>query len=123
MPILQASFFWQSNLPEGMSLTFGAPIFAPTLLEAVFEGTAVKTYMRESDLALGTGVVRDYLAQLAAVRRENRNGAQISVNEAILVALNIMWLSSRGFIPSDEYNGVQFISHLPVVEPRRTSPS
>ena len=121
--IIQASFFWENNKPGGFAISFGPPSFTPEMLASMFEGEHIKSFMRESDLALGTDVVRHYLAQLVLVSYQSQLGQRISVQEGVLVALNIMWLSSRGFIPNDEFNGVRFISQLPVVEPGKAQPS
>jgi hypothetical protein len=75
------------------------------LLAAAFSAKTVKDYFRSSDDSLGTCVVSDYIAQLAAIGA--KSDPQLS--DGILAALNIMWLADRGFIPNNEFNGPQFV--------------
>ena len=109
MKIIQASFFWRNDQPGGLGFTFGAPSFTPENLTAMFKGEHISQYMRESDGALGTDVVNHYIIQLSEIALMKAKGQIISEQQAILAALNIMWLSQRGFIPDDEFNGTQFI--------------
>ena len=110
MTIFQASFFWQNDKPQGLGFTFGPSGFTPEELTELFEtGPVVKQYMRDSDNALGSNIVGDYLAQLQSIAQAKQQGQAITLQEALLAALNILWLSSRGFIPNDEFNGVQFV--------------
>ena len=115
MTIIQASFFWQNDQPGGVGFTFGPPSFSPTELTIMFEGDVYKNYMRDSDNALGSNIVGSMIGQLAAIGQMKMMSIPISPRMTILAALNIMWLSQRGFIPNDEFNGFQFlgdISHL-----------
>ena len=110
MTIVQASFFWQNDKPEGLGFTFGPPSFTPAEITEMFDGENARQYMRDSDMALGSNLVADYLAQLQAIARVAK--PKITMEQAILAALNIMWLSNRGFIPNDEFNGVQLVKEL-----------
>lgn len=107
--IIQASFYWRNDKPGGIGFTFGPPSFTPKVLTEMFEpdNENIRGFFRESDKALGSQVVKDYLAQLEAIGQMKGRG--VPIPQAIMAALNIMWLSSRGFIPNDEFNGVQFI--------------
>lgn len=103
--IYQASFFWKNDQPGGLGFSLGPPSFSPDELTEMFTGELIKKYMADSDEALGTNIVTTYLAQLegiAAVKHDT------SLQQAVLAALNIMWLSERGFIPNNEFNGYQF---------------
>ena len=62
--ILQATFLWQNDKPGGLGFTFGQPGFTPGFLAHAFTGESIKTFMRDSDGALGSNVAADYLAQL-----------------------------------------------------------
>lgn len=113
MTIIQASFFWKNDKPCGIGLTFGPRHYTPEELQAMFAGEDLKDYMRDSDLALGTNVVNDYLAQLATIgKKKGMLRQEPSLQEGILAALNIIWLTDRGFIPNDEFNGYQFIRKI-----------
>lgn len=107
MTIIQASFFWQNDRPGGLGFTLGPPGFTPEQLTEMFEGKALKDFIRQSDMSLGSDIVADYLSQLVSLGRLKSD--QISLDQVILAGFNIIWLSSRGFIPNDEYNGPQFI--------------
>lgn len=107
--MIQASFFWKNDQPGGIGFTFGPPTFTPKELEIMFEGDVVKNFMKNSDEALGTNIVYTMLSQLEAVGRARRLGDPIPSKMLLLAALNIIWLSSRGFIPNDEFNGPQFV--------------
>lgn len=109
MKIIQATFLWKNDQPGGIGVTFGAPGFTPDELTDMFTGHTVKRYLADSDRALGTRVVNDYLAQLTAIGQEKASGSPISLQHGLLAALNIIWLTDRGFIPNDEFNGYQFI--------------
>ncbi len=108
--LLQASFFWRNDQPNGIGLSFGPPDFTPEQLQEMFVGDVVKAYLRDSDAALGTKVVNDYLDQLQSIGMQKATGEEISMKHGILAALNIIWLTERGFIPNDEYNGYQFVT-------------
>lgn len=112
MKIIQASFFWKNDKPGGIGVTFGPMSFIPHELQEMFAGKAFKDYTRDSDKALGTNVVNDYLDQLTAIGRAKQEGTQITMQQSILAALNIMWLTDRGFMPQDEFNGYQFIKAI-----------
>jgi hypothetical protein len=116
--MIQASFFWRNNLPGGIGITFGPPNFTPAELSMMFEGEVVKRFMRDSDAALGNGIVHKMLEQLTTISHAHRLGDVIPAKYLLMVALNIIWLSSRGFIPNDEFNGPQYVSILPPV-PRK----
>lgn len=107
--LIQASFFWQNNRPGGIGITFGPPRFSPQELTMMFEGPVIKNYMRDTDKALGSNVVNDILGQLRTIGEQAQVNGNMSQRQAVLAALNIMWLSSRGFIPNDNFNGPQFI--------------
>ena len=115
----QASFFWKNNEPGGIGITFGPPSFTPAELQIMFEGDLVKRFMRDSDGALGTDIVHKMLGQLNPIGQAHRHGDVIRPKLLLLAALNIIWLSSRGFIPNDEFNGPQFVSILPVAQPKK----
>jgi hypothetical protein len=106
--LVQASFFWKNDKPEGLGFTLGEPEFSPAELEAMFAEHMVKQYFIDSDMAMGTFVVQGYLTQLEAIATAARQG-KATMQQAILAALNILWLSERGFIPKDEFNGAQFL--------------
>lgn len=122
MSPLQASFFWQNDRPGGIGITFGPPTFQPHELEMMFEGAISKKFIQDSDAALGSNIVNTMLLQLSAISARKGRNEPITSRLAILAALNIMWLSSRGFIPQDEFNGVQLINHL-VVAPAPGKPT
>lgn len=106
--IITATFFWRNDRPGGIGLTFGPPSFSPKQLEDMFASDILRNYLRDSDNALGTNVVNDYLAQLKSIGMQKATGEEISLQHGILAALNIIWLAERGFIPNDEFNGYQF---------------
>jgi hypothetical protein len=110
--IIQASFYWKNNEPGGLGFSFGIPDYTPKDLREMFFGQVAKDYMRDSDNALGSGIVQDYLAQLGALGEMKQLGRPITMRLCILAALNIMWLSERGFIPQDEFNGTQYIGGI-----------
>lgn len=112
MKIIQASFFWKNDQPGGIGITFGPPDFNPEQLKEMFAGEGLQTYLRQSDQALGTSVVKDYLAQLADIGRAKEHGEEIPLEYGILAALNIIWLVDRGFIPNDEFNGYQIVRSM-----------
>lgn len=103
--VIQASFFWKNDQPGGLGFTLGPPGFSSDELTGMFSGEVAKYYMRESDKALGTNIVAEYLAQLQHIAAI----ASPTIDQVVLAALNILWLSSRGFIPNDEFNGPQFL--------------
>jgi hypothetical protein len=107
--IIQASFYWKNNEPGGLGFTFGPPAFEPNEVQAMFFGPDAKKYMLDSDNALGSNIVQTYLDQLATIGKMKSQGRPVSLKQALLAALNIMWLSERGFIPNDEFNGTQYI--------------
>jgi hypothetical protein len=106
--LIQASFFWKNDQPGGLGFTLGPPSFSPAELEAMFADHLVRDYFLRSDGALGTSVVQGYLSQLEAIAYAAKYG-KATMQEAVLAALNILWLSERGFIPKDEFNGAQFL--------------
>lgn len=112
MSLIQASFFWRNNEPNGIGFSFTAPQFTPEMLEHMFEGPQLKKYLRDSDDALGTKIVSEQLNQLRAIGLATAAGQEIPMATAILAALNIIWLTKRGFIPNDEFNGYQFITRV-----------
>lgn len=109
MKIIQASFFWRNDTPDGIGLTFRTPEFTSDELASMFAGETSRQYMRDSDANLGTALVETYLAQLGALAQEAKRGP-LPLPKALIVCLNILWLSSRGLIPQDEFNGTQFIT-------------
>ena len=106
--IIQASFFWRNNMPGGIGINFGPPI-KPAELEHMFLGEVAKKFKHESDKALGTKVVSDYMAQLSGIGRMAATGQPLPTRVALLAALNILWLTDRGFMPQDEFNGYIFV--------------
>ena len=108
--IISASFYWKNNEPGGLGFSFAIPVFQPSELRAMFFGTDAKTFIRESDNALGSNIVATMLQQLEYVA--NLPPGQRTLDLALLCALNILWLSERGFIPQDEFNGTQFIGGI-----------
>ena len=104
MRILQASFFWQNDKQDGLGLTLRGPEFTPDELTKMFSGENITRYFRDSDAELGSGLVASYLAQLSAISAEAKE-RQLPLQKVILAALNIMYLTDRGFIPNDEFNG------------------
>jgi hypothetical protein len=109
MAILQASFFWKNDQPGGIGITFGPPTFTPEDLQRMFDGEISKNFIKHSDQALGSNIVNDMLLQLSAIGQRVARNEGVTQRLAILASLNILWLSSRGFIPKDEFNGVQFV--------------
>ena len=108
MRIVSASFFWRNDQPDGLGVTFGPDGFSPEELSTLFAGDVVRQYFLDSDAALGSSIVSDYLNQLAAIAVEARQHA-LPMHLAFMAALNIMWLADRGFIPQSEFSGTQFI--------------
>lgn len=108
MKLVSASFFWRNDEPIGLGVTFSeATGFSPAELDAMFKGSTVAEYFRASDEQLGTQVVECYLDQLRAIAAEARRGP-LPVQQALLAALNIMWLTERGFMPNNDHNGPMF---------------
>lgn len=107
--MISASFFWQNDKPVGLGFTFAYPSFTESELQAMFASGIVKQYMLASDLALGTGLVNTYLAQLQAIAQDKLSGQQVPFQKVVLACFNIMWLTDRGFIPNDRFNGYQFV--------------
>lgn len=108
--IIQASFFWQNDKPGGIGFTLGPPGFTPEELTHVFQTSeAVKDYFRNSDNSLGSHIVREMLDQLKSIGQVAAENGNLPTPLIFLAAFNILWLSSRGFIPNDEFNGVQFV--------------
>lgn len=105
MKIVQLSVYWRNDKDDGLALTFGPAGFTPDELTEMFAGKVVKDYFCASDEQLGTAIVETYFAQLAAAAKEAR-GEPLSMQKALLVALNILWLTDRGFLANDEFNGV-----------------
>lgn len=108
MTIISASFFWRNDQPDGLGVTFGHDDFSPSELATLFQGETVRQYFRDSDAALGSSIVDDYLSQLGAIAQQARH-ADLPMHLALMAALNIMWLAERGFIPNDEFNGPIFV--------------
>ena len=111
MKLVQASFFWKNNEPGGIGISFNTHNgFSPEILGDTFLGDTWKNYARNTDEALGSGIVNDYFAQLNAISQAKAENRVVPVEQALLVALNIYWLTSRGFLPNDEFNGYQFFT-------------
>jgi hypothetical protein len=106
--IISASFFWRNDRPDGLGLTFRPPGFTPEEITSMFSGDTVRDYFRDSDSMLGTAIVETYLAQLEGLAAEAKK-APLSLQQALLACLNIMYLADRGFIPNDEFNGPMFV--------------
>jgi len=109
MKIIQASFFYKNDRPDGVGVTFAAPSFTPDELTEMFAGETARQYMRDSDTALGTNLVETYFAQLDALALEAKAGP-LPLAKALLVAMNIMYLSDRGLLANDEFNGPMFVT-------------
>lgn len=110
--MIQASFFWKNNEPGGIGITFGPPSFTTAELQMMFTGPVAKKFMADSDNAMGSSIVGDMMSHLAGIGQMKQRSEPISSRMLILAALNILWLSKRGFIANDEFNGVQFIGAL-----------
>ena len=108
MKIISASFFFRNDQPDGLGVSFRPPDFTPEELTILFAGDTVKQYFIDSDKALGSSIVDDYLHQLSGIAVEARRGP-LSMSKALMAALNIYWLAERGFIPNDEWNGPLFV--------------
>ena len=108
MRIISASFFWRNDQPEGLGVSFGPKAFSPEELTILFAGDTVKQYMRDSDAHLGAQIVDDYVNQLRGIAEQARK-APLPMHLALMAALNIMWLTERGFIANDEFNGPIFV--------------
>lgn len=106
MRILRASFFWQNDAPSGLGLTLGGPEFTTEELTEIVD--TVRQYFRDCDAHLDADLIETYLAQLAEVAAEAARG-QISPQNTILAAFNIMYLADRGFMPNNEFNGPLFL--------------
>ena len=106
--IISISFFWKNDKPGGLGFTLSAPGFTPEFLTDFFSGESdtLKQYYIDSDHAMGTRLVQGYLTQLEFFGKDQES---MGLPEIITAALNIMWLSSRGFIPQDEFNGYQIV--------------
>lgn len=74
----------------------------------MFKGPNVAEYFKASDEALGSGIVVTYFEQLQALAAEAKRHP-LPLEKAILAALNIMWLTERGFLANDEFNGMLFV--------------
>lgn len=90
-------------------MTFGPPMFSSHLITETFFGKEAQEYMKHSDAAMGTGVIKDYFEQLQAIGEMRNKNQSISIQQAILAALNIKWLTARGLIPNNEFNGIQYV--------------
>ena len=110
--IIQASFFWKNNEPGGFGITFTPEYMDPSEMTRVFQGPVIKEYFRKSDEQLGTNIVKTMLSQLAGISAKRQTEKMIRIQDAMLAALNIAWLSSRGFIPQDNYNGTQYVYQI-----------
>ena len=108
MRIISASFFWRNDQPDGLGVTFGPEGFSPEELTVMFAGETVRRYFADSDRALGSSIVDDYLNQLRGIAEQARK-APLPMHLALMAALNIMWLAERGFIANDEFNGPMFV--------------
>jgi len=106
--IVSASFFWRNDQPDGLGVTFGPEGFSPEELTIMFSGETVRRYFADSDKALGSSVVDDYLKQLQGIAIAAKV-RPLPMHLAVMAALNIMWLAERGFIPNDEFNGPMFV--------------
>lgn len=108
MKLVSASFFWRNDQPDGIGVSFRSDSFSPDELQAMFRGEVVRQYFRDCDAHLGTRIVDEYLDQLRGIAMQARQGP-LTLQLALMAALNIMWLAERGFIPSDEFNGPLFV--------------
>lgn len=112
MTILQASFFWEADKPHGVGFTFGPPGFPADDLTTLFKGKPMVTFMKESDRALGSGVVKNYYSQIYGMAAAKQQGDKLPIQAAVMVALNIIWLVRWGFMVNDKFNGYQFVEEL-----------
>jgi hypothetical protein len=108
LKIASASFFWKNDEAGGLGVSFRPPDFTPEELNTLFAGDVVQQYFRDSDAALGSSIVDDYLNQLRGIAEQARR-EPLPLHLALMAALNIMWLAARGFIPNDEFNGPMFV--------------
>ncbi|MEO8059455.1 MAG: hypothetical protein ABI671_14135 [Burkholderiales bacterium] len=108
MKIIQASFFWENDRPGGLGLSLRPPAFSPEDLTDLFAGETVRQYFRDSDTYLGTHLVETYFSQLAGLSQEAEQG-QLPLAKVMVAALNIMYLTDRGFLANDEFNGPLFV--------------
>ena len=111
MQLTQASFFWKNNEPGGIGFSFNIRNgFSPEMLSETFFGPTWKNYARSTAESLGTGNVNDYFQQLNALSQARTQNKPIPVEQAVIGALNIYWLTSWGFLPNNEFNGYQFMA-------------
>ena len=108
MKLQSASFFWRNDKPDGLGITFGPDGFSPEELTEMFTGRYAREYISASDANLGSAIVATYLDQLKAIAVQARL-KPLPMQTALIAALNIMYLSERGFIPNDEFNGPVFV--------------
>lgn len=90
-------------------MSFGPPMFTPEMIHETFFGEVAQEYMRNSDAAMGSGIIKEYMNQLAAIGQMRTKNQSISIQNAVLAALNIKWLLTRGLMPNDDFNGIQYI--------------
>jgi hypothetical protein len=89
-------------------VTFGPDHFSPSELATLFQGETVRQHFRDSDAALGSSIASDYLSQLRSIAVRARVEA-LPMHMALMAALNIMWLTERGSLSQDEFNGSVFV--------------
>lgn len=108
--ITQATFLYKTDKPGGFGFVLGPKAFTPEQLTHMFEGPHVEQFMKDSNSCLkqSPGVIRDYYNQLEGMANQVNSGDPPSIDQAVLAALNIMWLTKWGFMVNDQFNGVQF---------------
>lgn len=111
MKLVSASFYWRNDAPNGLGLTLGPPSFTPEEVTAMFSGETVREYFAASDALVGEGIVVEYFDQLRVIADAAKR-EPLPMSQALIAALNIMWLTERGHLVNDEFNGVMFI-HAP----------
>lgn len=84
------------------------PEFTPDDLTMMLTGEIVTRYFTQSDEALESDVVPCYLNLLAGLAEVSKSW-RLPLRDIIMVALTIMYLADRGFIPNDEFNGAVLV--------------
>jgi len=108
--MISASFFWRNDQPDGLGFTLNAASgWSSSDLDAAFNSDIVDDYFRSSDELVGDDIVKEYFCQLEMIAARKPH---ISTADAIIAALNIMWLCSRGHLVADEFNGPMFVQDL-----------
>lgn len=112
MTIRKATFLWEADKPHGLAFTFTPPGFPAADLTEVFQGQARKEFIKHSDQSLGRGVVTNYYSQVRGMADAKNQGIKLPTSDAVIVALNIIWLVRWGFMVNDKFNGYQFVEEV-----------